>query len=236
MPVCFVWLLACSIALRASSAVYRIPYLSLGAELSRDYDDRTSTMGLRTLFGLAGHPGCRGAFVSDFLSGHRRRLRTQTALRRISAHGSGLRRVDDRFRPDRHFGHAALSHVAAAATTPTGPRFVSGFRIAMRNTPLPQHLALHDGFLPGGRAELQHGDSLLHLVCAHQPQRDPKPDSDLLLRRCPGRRGPVDVAGPPHGKTHSLHHGYASSATLVAHGYRCSSEPAARSAPATPSR
>jgi glycoside/pentoside/hexuronide:cation symporter, GPH family len=50
----FVWLLAWSIALRASSAVYRIPYLSLGAELSRDYDDRTGTMGVRTLFGLLG--------------------------------------------------------------------------------------------------------------------------------------------------------------------------------------
>src|SRR5580704_13972800 len=50
----FVWLLAWSIALRAASAVYRIPYLSLGAELSRDYDDRTGTMGMRTLFGLLG--------------------------------------------------------------------------------------------------------------------------------------------------------------------------------------
>jgi glycoside/pentoside/hexuronide:cation symporter, GPH family len=50
----FTWMLVCAIALRASSAVYRIPYLSLGAELSRDYDDRTSTMGLRTLFGLMG--------------------------------------------------------------------------------------------------------------------------------------------------------------------------------------
>jgi len=50
----FVWLLAWAIALRASSAVYRIPYLSLGAELSCDYDDRTGTMGLRSLFGLLG--------------------------------------------------------------------------------------------------------------------------------------------------------------------------------------
>lgn len=53
-PALFVWLLGWSIALRAASAVYRIPYLSLGAELSRDYDDRTNTMGLRTLFGLLG--------------------------------------------------------------------------------------------------------------------------------------------------------------------------------------
>jgi len=50
----FGWMLVCAIALRASSAIYRIPYLSLGAEISRDYDDRTSTMGLRTLFGLMG--------------------------------------------------------------------------------------------------------------------------------------------------------------------------------------
>ena len=50
----FLWLLICSMALRASSAVYRIPYLSLGAELSQDYDDRTGIMGVRALFGLFG--------------------------------------------------------------------------------------------------------------------------------------------------------------------------------------
>jgi glycoside/pentoside/hexuronide:cation symporter, GPH family len=60
----FVWLLACSIALRAASAVYRIPYLSLGAELSRDYDDRTKTMAIRTLFGLL---GTLGAAALSFL-------------------------------------------------------------------------------------------------------------------------------------------------------------------------
>ena len=37
---------------RAPSTAF--PYLSLGAEMSRDYDDRTSTMAIRTLFGLAG--------------------------------------------------------------------------------------------------------------------------------------------------------------------------------------
>jgi hypothetical protein len=105
----FVWLLVWSIALRAASAVYRIPYLSLGAELSRDYDDRTSTMGLRTCSG-SWAPGSRGAFFSDFLSGHSRWLRAQAALRRISAHGAGLRRGDDGCRPDRHAGYAALSH------------------------------------------------------------------------------------------------------------------------------
>ena len=119
--------------MRASSAVYRIPYLSLGAELSRDYDDRTGTMGLRTLFGLRGHPGGRGAFVSGFLSRHRRWLRTQTALRRISAHGSGFRRVDDRFRPDRHAWAPWAIARSGTGKDSAGPSFFSGFRIAMRN-------------------------------------------------------------------------------------------------------
>ena len=50
----FLWLLGSMIALRATSAIYRIPYLGLGAELSRDYDDRTSTMAVRAVFGLVG--------------------------------------------------------------------------------------------------------------------------------------------------------------------------------------
>jgi GPH family glycoside/pentoside/hexuronide:cation symporter len=50
----FLWLLATSIALRTTAAIYRIPYLSMGAELSRDYDDRTSTMAVRAIFGLLG--------------------------------------------------------------------------------------------------------------------------------------------------------------------------------------
>src|SRR5579862_7480043 len=50
----FLWLVGSMVALRAVSAIYRIPYLGLGAELSRGYDDRTSTMGIRALFGLLG--------------------------------------------------------------------------------------------------------------------------------------------------------------------------------------
>jgi len=48
------WLIGTMVGLRATSAIYRIPYLGLGAELSRDYDDRTSTMAVRALFGLVG--------------------------------------------------------------------------------------------------------------------------------------------------------------------------------------
>ena len=67
-PGLFVWLLACSIGLRAASAVYRIPYLSLGAELSRDYDDRTKHHGHPHAVRSAGHTGRHGAFLSGLLS------------------------------------------------------------------------------------------------------------------------------------------------------------------------
>jgi Na+/melibiose symporter-like transporter len=50
----FLWLLGSMLALRAASAIYRMPYLGLGAEMSRDYDDRTSTMAVRAIFGLLG--------------------------------------------------------------------------------------------------------------------------------------------------------------------------------------
>jgi Na+/melibiose symporter-like transporter len=50
----FGWMLFWSIAVRVCSAAYRIPYLGLGAELSTDYDDRTSTMAIRSFFGLLG--------------------------------------------------------------------------------------------------------------------------------------------------------------------------------------
>ena len=53
----FLWLLLCSLVFRAASAVYRIPYLSLGAELSQDYDERTRIIAVRSLFGLVG-TGC----------------------------------------------------------------------------------------------------------------------------------------------------------------------------------
>jgi GPH family glycoside/pentoside/hexuronide:cation symporter len=50
----FCWLLVCSVAFRFTMAVYRIPYLSLGAELTSDYDERTRVIAIRSLLGLAG--------------------------------------------------------------------------------------------------------------------------------------------------------------------------------------
>ncbi len=50
----FTWLLCFSILFRFVSAVYRIPYLSLGAEMSDDYHERTRIIAIRALAGLLG--------------------------------------------------------------------------------------------------------------------------------------------------------------------------------------
>jgi GPH family glycoside/pentoside/hexuronide:cation symporter len=50
----FLWLLAFSILFRTASAVYRIPYLSLGAELTDDYHERTRVIAIRAVLGLIG--------------------------------------------------------------------------------------------------------------------------------------------------------------------------------------
>jgi GPH family glycoside/pentoside/hexuronide:cation symporter len=50
----FAWLLGTTLAFRFTSALFRIPYLSLGAEMSRDYHRRTIISGVRAFFGLCG--------------------------------------------------------------------------------------------------------------------------------------------------------------------------------------
>lgn len=50
----FGWLLFSSLGFRFCFAAYRIPYLSLGAELTADYDERTRVIAIRSLLGLIG--------------------------------------------------------------------------------------------------------------------------------------------------------------------------------------
>jgi Na+/melibiose symporter-like transporter len=50
----FLWLLMAMLLFRLTSALFRIPYLSLGAELSTDYHERTRIVGVRSFFGLCG--------------------------------------------------------------------------------------------------------------------------------------------------------------------------------------
>lgn len=60
----FLWLLGATFLFRTTSAVFRIPYLSLGAELSSDYHERTKIVGYRSFFGLC---GTLGAATLSFL-------------------------------------------------------------------------------------------------------------------------------------------------------------------------
>ena len=53
-PALFLWLLVTIMVFRFASALYRIPYLSLGADLVSDYHERTKIVGIRSVFGLAG--------------------------------------------------------------------------------------------------------------------------------------------------------------------------------------
>jgi glycoside/pentoside/hexuronide:cation symporter, GPH family len=50
----FAWLLGTTLLFRFTAALFRIPYLGLGAELSQDHDQRTLVAGVRSVFGLAG--------------------------------------------------------------------------------------------------------------------------------------------------------------------------------------
>jgi GPH family glycoside/pentoside/hexuronide:cation symporter len=52
--VLFAWLLGTGFLLRTATSVFRVPYFALGAELSRDYDERTSITGLRGILGILG--------------------------------------------------------------------------------------------------------------------------------------------------------------------------------------
>ena len=53
-PALFAWLLGWSILVRTATAVYGVPYLALGAELSEDYDERTNIAAVRGLLALLG--------------------------------------------------------------------------------------------------------------------------------------------------------------------------------------
>ena len=58
----FVWLLLATLAARTASSIFRIPYCALGAELTRDYNERTSVTGVAAAFGLI------GTLISGFLA------------------------------------------------------------------------------------------------------------------------------------------------------------------------
>jgi len=50
----FLWLACFAIATRAALTFYSVPHMALGAELSRDYDERTTLASLRSLLSIGG--------------------------------------------------------------------------------------------------------------------------------------------------------------------------------------
>jgi Na+/melibiose symporter-like transporter len=53
----FAWLVAFTVLVRASMTLYHVPHMALGAELSRDYGERTTIVAFRIVFGLLGAVG-----------------------------------------------------------------------------------------------------------------------------------------------------------------------------------
>ncbi|MEA3337609.1 MAG: MFS transporter [Chloroflexota bacterium] len=54
MTALFVWLVGTNLLLRTSNSIFMVPYHALGAELSDDYDERTSITGIRAALSLLG--------------------------------------------------------------------------------------------------------------------------------------------------------------------------------------
>ena len=129
----FVWLMACSVALRAASAVYRIPYLSVGAELSQDYDDRTSTMAIRAMFGLFGMMAAAGLsfllFFPATVDGSEPKL-NYAGYPRLGMVFGALMTVSGLIGC---LGTSGYRSFANRTTAVEAQRFFSGFRTAMRN-------------------------------------------------------------------------------------------------------
>lgn len=50
----FAWLVSANLILRTSNSVFTVPYHALGAELTRDYHERTSVTGFRAAFAILG--------------------------------------------------------------------------------------------------------------------------------------------------------------------------------------
>jgi GPH family glycoside/pentoside/hexuronide:cation symporter len=133
----FLWMLFWSVALRVTSAVYRIPYLGLGAELSRDYDDRTRTMAIRSFFGLLGTLAATGLSFALFFpataDGSEPKLHYAGYPHLGMAFGA-LMSVSGLVCLFGTLGHRHAGGEPAASAPSSGQHFLSAFGISMRNS------------------------------------------------------------------------------------------------------
>jgi GPH family glycoside/pentoside/hexuronide:cation symporter len=130
----FLWLLMFSVLFRATSAVYRIPYMSLGAELSQDYAERTVVIAVRSLMGLLGTLAAAGLsfllFFPPTANGTDPKLNysSYTHLGAVFGAVMSLAGLVTCGGTLAHRNIANLVRVAPSATS-----FFSGFRLSMRN-------------------------------------------------------------------------------------------------------
>ena len=126
------WLICAMVALRATSAIYRIPYLGLGAELSKGYDDRTSTMAIRAVFGLLGTLCAAGlsflVFFPATADGSEPKL-NYAGYPRMSLAFGALMTITGLIS---FFGTLRYRTIGAGKSAEV-PSFFSAFRIAMEN-------------------------------------------------------------------------------------------------------
>jgi Na+/melibiose symporter-like transporter len=128
----FLWMLGSMVALRATSAIYRIPYLGLGAEISRDYDDRTSTMAVRAVFGLLGTLAAAGLSFLLFFPPTADGLEPKLHYAGYPHLGLAFGALMSVSGLISFFGTLGHRTIGAGKTSET-PSFLSAFRISMRN-------------------------------------------------------------------------------------------------------
>jgi len=133
----FVWLMLSVLLFRTSSALFRIPYLGLGADLSRDYHERTSIVGARSLFGLAGSLGAASLSFLLFFP-------TTTSFVDAKLSYEGYPRMGIAFGVAMTIAalvtFAGTLSRASGRDFPSPPRpsfrsFLEGFRLALQNRP-----------------------------------------------------------------------------------------------------
>ena len=128
----FVWLFVFWVAVRVTGALYRIPYLSLGAELSSDYDERTVLFSIRALFGLVGALVAAGfsflIFTKTGIADPKLDYASYPRMGLLFGVLMSLSAVISTLGTLRH-----RSNGAADSQSQPAARFFAGFALAMRN-------------------------------------------------------------------------------------------------------
>lgn len=129
----FAWLLVTTLLFRSAGALYRIPYLGLGAELSPDYHQRTLIVGIRSFFGLCGTLAAAGLSFLLFFPGTTLGVDTRLDYAGYPRLGLAFGLAMTVAGLVATAGTFAHRHDPAEAPRAGNPAFGEGFRSAWRN-------------------------------------------------------------------------------------------------------